>query len=146
MTFKPVPPDLYRHAEAEAGEILPVTRWRQQEEFVPDWEYIYSRRASAVAVAAALYCSPYATEENWSRALRAHAPLAIALLERAGLSIRQYAQGHCPTALGGEVDHAVNQALGGYRVVALFPAPSSVDLAGQPEATAAPLPTEATYR
>jgi hypothetical protein len=139
MTFKPVPADLYRFVEPEAGQVLPATRWRQREEFVPDWEYIYSPRASAVAVAAALFCSPYATEENWSRALRAHAPGAIALLDAAGVTLRHYAQGRCPAQLGGEVDFAINEALGGYRVVALFPGCGSVDLMGELE------PTEATY-
>jgi hypothetical protein len=139
MTFKPAPADLYRYAEPEAGQVLPLTRWRHREEFVPDWDYIYSPQASPLAVAAALFCAPRATEENWSRALRAHAPEAMALLDSAGVSLRQYAQGRCPSRLGGEVDYAINEALGGYRVVALFPACGPVDLGGALE------PTDATY-
>ena len=140
--LRPVPADLYRQVEAEAGTVLPVTRWRHREEFCPDWDYIYSPRASGPAVAAALFCSMYVSEENWARAIAAHAHQAMALLAESGVTFRQYAQGDCDPELGGRVDGAINWALGGYEVVALF--------AGRPGRQARPAtgtgPTELTYR
>ena len=122
MTYRSVPPDLYRHVEREAGEILPVTRWRHCEEFVPDWGYVHSQRASVEAVVAALYCTPYVYEENWTRALQAHAPAALQLLADSRCTLRQYCQGEVPVGLGPRVDAAISEALGGYDLIVMFPA------------------------
>jgi hypothetical protein len=121
MTFRRVPPDLYRHVEPEAGEILPVTRWRRQEEFCPNWAYIYSSGASKDAVVAALYCAKFVYEENWARALQAHAPAAMELLRSNGRTLRQYCVGDLPDGLGPRVDEAINHSLGGYSVIVMFP-------------------------
>jgi hypothetical protein len=119
--FKQVPPDLFRRVEPEAGEVLPVTRWRHEEEFRPHWDYIYSAAASNDAVVAALCCSLYVYEENWARTLASHAPAAMRALRDHSLTLRQYCQGECPDDVGARLDQAINASLGGYLVVVLFP-------------------------
>jgi hypothetical protein len=126
MAYRSVPPDLYRHVEPEAGEVLPVSRWRHREEFLPNWAYIYSPRASVEAVVAALSCTTYVYEENWTKALGAHAPAALKLLAEKGCTLRQYCQGEIPVGLGPRVDAAINEALGGYNLIVLFPAPDAL--------------------
>jgi hypothetical protein len=141
--YKPVAADLYRYVEPEAGEVLPVTRWRHEEEFCPDWAYICSPAASCEAVVAALYCSMYVHEQHWAAALATHAPQAMALLSARGLSLRQYCQGQCPPDLGQQVDWAINEALGGFEVVSFYPAPAPAPVA---VAVAVPVPVAVPAR
>lgn len=121
-TFTPIPWDLYRHAEPEAGTILPALtgRWkaaRPHEQFDPDWTYLLSGNASTIAVIAGLHCgSTDVPDHAWAHVLRLCCPAAATLLTAAGVTVEQWRVGRCPAPLGGEVAATANAELGGYQV------------------------------
>lgn len=131
-TFLPIPHDLYRHAEPEAGEILPALtgrdkRYRPVERFDPNWGYILSGRASTVAVVSALYCGELDVPERaWPEVLRLYCPDAWRMLAEAEISFEQWNSGRCEAVLGGRVGVTANTELGGYAVFAVMDVPAVV--------------------
>lgn len=94
-TFTRIPPGLYRHAEPEAGEILPaltgrLKSYRPVEQFDPEWTYVLTGRASVVAVVAALHCSEHDVPDHvWREVMRLYCPTASRMLAAAGVSFEQ---------------------------------------------------------
>jgi hypothetical protein len=117
--FTPVPEDLYRHVEAAAGTVLPLTRWRHREEFRPDWAYICTSQASVEAVVASLTCAAYVPDECAEKALAVHAPAVAELMAANQVTYRQYLEGRCPAEIVDQLGHALNTSLGGYDVALL---------------------------
>lgn len=122
--FTPVPRDLYKQAEPEAGDILPALTGRMRsrrpfDEFDPDWEYILTGKASVAAVVAAL-CnnSAEAPEYMDERVFALYCPKAQAMLAANGVSYGRWVSGHCPGDLMDRVAAVANTELGGWAVFA----------------------------
>ncbi|MFI5593514.1 hypothetical protein ACIA5G_51395 [Amycolatopsis sp. NPDC051758] len=131
-TFKPVPRDLYRNAEREAGEVLPaltgrLKRYRPVEEFEPNWAHVLSGTASVVAVVAALHCGHLDVPERaWPEVLRLYCPTAWRLLSQAEVSFEKWNLGQCDAVLCATVAAVANTELGGYAVFAVMDVPAAV--------------------
>jgi hypothetical protein len=131
-SFTPIPDDLYRNAEPEAGEVLPaltgrLKRCRPVEEFDPNWTYILTGNASTVAVVAALHCGHTDVPERvWPEVMRRYCPTAWSLLAEAGISFEQWNLGRCDAVLCSRVAHTANTELGGYAVFAVMDIPAAV--------------------
>ncbi|MFE0025472.1 hypothetical protein [Amycolatopsis sp. NPDC059021] len=131
-TFTPIPRNLYRHAEPDAGEILPALtgrfkRHRPVEEFTPNWGYVLTGRASTTAVVAALYCGQTdVPEHGWREVMRLYCPTAWRLLTEAEVSFEQWNLGRCEAVLCSRVAATANTELGGYAVFAVMDVPAAV--------------------
>jgi len=129
-THTRIPNDLYRHAEPEAGEILPALTGRLKprrpvEQFDPDWGYVLTGRASTVAVVAALHCGHTDVPEHvWPEVLRLYCPTAWRMLTEAGISFEQWNLGRCEAVLCSRVAATANTELGGYAVFAVMDVPA----------------------
>lgn len=131
-TYTPIPHNLYRHAEPDAGEILPaltgrLKRSRPVEEFDPNWGYVLTGRASTVAVVAALHCGQTDVPEHvWPEVMRLYCPRAWRMLAEAGISFEQWNLGRCEALLCSRVAATANTELGGYAVFAVLDVPAAV--------------------
>ncbi len=129
-TFPRIPHDLYRHAEADAGEILPaltgrLKRYRAVEQFHPNWTHMLSGTASTVAVVAALHCGPDDVPERmWPEVMRLYCPTAWRMLADAGVSFEDWNRGRCDAVLASRVGATANTELGGYAVFAVMDLPA----------------------
>ncbi|QWF85768.1 hypothetical protein [Amycolatopsis sp. CA-230715] len=131
-TFTPVPRDLYRQAEPEAGEILPAltgrfTRDRPVEVFAPDWDYLLTGRASTVAVVAALHCGEHDPPDHaWPEVMRLYCPTAWQMLADADITFEQWYVGDCEAVLRNRIAAAANTELGDYAVFVMVDVPAMV--------------------
>ncbi|WP_067665598.1 hypothetical protein [Nocardia miyunensis] len=129
IEFIPVPPDLYRAAEPEAGTVLPPAtgrykRQRPTEQFDPNWEFLLTGHASTTAVVACVTNSWVDVPERvWPEILRLYCPKAWAMLAGAGVSFESWQVGHCPAPLRGQVSATANMELGGYAVFVVMDLP-----------------------
>lgn len=138
--FRPIPADLYRTVEPEAGEVLPVSRYRRSEEFHPNWAHICSPAATVDAVVAALLQSADDVPDRiWERALQVHCPDAWALLTGNGWTWGQFNRGDVPamSPTPNRIRNLINAELGGWAVVRCFPV---ADIAHAIESTLGALP------
>ncbi|GAA1020453.1 MULTISPECIES: hypothetical protein [Amycolatopsis] len=126
----PIPRDLYRRAEADAGEIrLALTgrlkSRRPVEVLDPDWElHPRTGRASTVAVVSALCCGEHDVPEHaWPEVLRLYCPTAWRMPAEAGISFEQWNTGRCETVLSSRIGATANAELGGYAVFAAMDVP-----------------------
>lgn len=130
--FKPIPRDLYRHVEPEAGTVRPALTGRLRprrpvDEFDPDWGYVLAGRASKQAVVAALCCgSADVPERVWPAVLRLYCPQAWALLAEAQVSFDEWNTGRTDAVLSSEVAATANSELDGYAVFASLDVPVAV--------------------
>ncbi len=124
IQFKPIPPDLYKSVEAEAGTILPPLKGRHKratEQFDPDWEFLLTGRASKAAVVACVSNSQVDVPERiWPRIVEIYCPQAWALLTAAGVSFEAWRVGESPAGVGSAVSAMANVELDGYAVFAVM--------------------------
>lgn len=124
--FKPVPRDLYKQAEPEAGEVLPALTGqrrarRPRDEFEPDWDYILSGGATITAVVAALNNGNAEVPDSaWERAFTLYCPKARSMLAASGSSFERWNSGRCPGGLTDAVAALANTELDGYAVFAVL--------------------------
>lgn len=130
--FKEIPRDLFRQVEPEAGEVLPALKGRLKprrpvDEFVPDWSYLLTVKASKVAVVAGLENGWLGVPPHvWESVVRVHCPRAWKLLVDAQASFEQFQTGRVPAELGNAVAATANLELGGYMVFGVMDVPSIV--------------------
>ncbi len=130
-TFIPIPPDLYRHAEPDAGAILPalterLKRSRPVEQFDPNWGYVLTGLASTGAVVAALHCGQTDVPDHvWPEVMRLYCPTAWSLLTSSGVPFERWQVGRCEAMLHSRVAATANTELGGYAVFAVMDVPPS---------------------
>jgi hypothetical protein len=136
--FLPIPFDLYRRVEPEAGQVLPALTGRYRarrprEEFTPDWRYLLSGRASVEAVVAGLGCGTVDVPGHaWPAVLRTYCPAAQALLDQAGVSVEDWRTGRAEAVLSATVAATANRELGGDAVFAVMDVPALVaDVVGE---------------
>lgn len=126
QNFIPVPSDLYRQAEPEAGRVLPALTGRlrarrPRDEFEPDWDYILSGKASVIAVVAALHNGAAEVPgDTWERVFTLYCPKALGLLAAGGGSFGRWNSGRCAADLTDAVAIQANAELGGYAVFAVM--------------------------
>ncbi|MEU6562689.1 hypothetical protein [Nocardia nova] len=120
--FTPVPADLYRLAEPEAGVVRPaltgrLRNRRPRETFEPDWNYLYSGNASAIAIVAGLCCGVTDPPEGGhEKVMRIYCPKAWSLLIQAETSHERWMTGRCAADIRNAVAIAANTELDGYAV------------------------------
>jgi len=119
--YRPVPADLHLHVEAQAGEYLPVSRYRKRAAFHPDWAYLCTPAASCDAVVAGLLQGADDVPRGmWAAIIRVHCPDAQALFDEHQLGWDQFNEGRAPVGICNPIALAINEALG-YQVIRLFP-------------------------
>ena len=130
--FIPVPDDLYRRAETEAGVIRPpltgrLRSRRPRETFEPDWNYLYSGKASAIAVVAGLLCGETdPPEDSHEKMMRIYCPKAWSLLAQAEISHERWMTGKCAADIRNAIAITANTELGGYDVYVVTDIPALI--------------------
>ena len=93
--------------------------------FLPDWPYVFSTKASTEAVIAALWFGEPG-EQEWEMAIKIHCPRARALMEEHYISFTAISKQMGNEQILAQIIGLINEELGGYEL--LRHTPSSVYL------------------